>query len=245
MEILEADIATSGEIELTHTSEKKFSNRDIIEKIMHDASYDIAYDCIKPKVVEFGNQSINGEGNYIEISRIYDFVDFDYLESLFSEKGIIEYIKKSEAKKIESEAEQAKAGLNREQMRRVGTNFQKEIQKAITTNNKQYDEIAIIIKALRSFIPYDRLLISNDGYLIPLDDKYFRVDPKYLGFKYGGEITCVGMVTNLIGKETNPVDSTNIFATIQYTANEILRILLPTVQQKIHIVHPIAVYYGT
>ena len=130
-------------------------------------------------------------------------------------------------------------------MRKAGVNFKKEIQKAITTNNKQYEEIASIIKALRSFIPYDRLLVSNDGYLIPLDDKYFRVDPKYLGFKYGGEITCVGMVTNMIEKETNSVDSTNIFATIQHTANGILRILLPTVQQKIYIVHPIAVYYET
>lgn len=70
--------------------------------------------------------------------------------------------------------------------------------------------------------------MSYDGYLIPLDDKYFRIDPSSLGFKYGGEITCVGMVTNIIGEDTNPEDEKNMFATLQFTVNETLRTILPT-----------------
>ena len=241
---IEAEASVSGGVESTHSSKKRFSNRDIIEKIMHDASYDIAYDCIKPSVVEFGDLSMNKQGNYIEIRRVFDFVDFDYLESLFSENGIIEFIKRDQAVKIEAQVEQSKAGLSREQIRRSGINFKKKVQEAIKINNKQYDDIATIIKALRSFIPYDRMLISDDGYLVPLDDQYFRVNPKNLGFKYGGEITCVGMVTNLIGKDTEPINENNYFATIQFLANEVLRILLPTAQQNICIIHPIAVYYG-
>ena len=241
--IIELGAAASHERELTHSTEKRFSNRDIIEKIMHDASYDMAYDCIKPSEVPFDNQNMDEQGNYIKIKRIFDFVDFDYLESLFSEKGIIEFIKKVQAEKIESEFEKAKAGANREQLRKAGLNFKKEVQKEITINNKQYDDIAKIIKALRSFIPYDRMLISGDGYLVPLDDKYFRVNPKYLGFKYGGEITCVGMVTNIIGEDTNPGDANDFFTTIQFTANEVLRKLLPTAQKNLCIIHPIAVYY--
>lgn len=89
------------------------------------------------------------------------------------------------------------------------------------------------------------MLISNDGYLVPLNLKYFRVDPIDLGFKYGGEITCVGMITNIIGKDTNPNDDKNIFATLQFTANEVLRSILPTSQNNLCIVHPIAVYYGS
>ena len=86
--------------------------------------------------------------------------------------------------------------------------------------------------------------MSQDGYLIPLDDKYFRIDPSNLGFKYGGEMTCVGIVTNIIGESTNPGDSSNIFATMQFTANEALRKILPTTEGDLCVIHPIAVFYG-
>lgn len=114
----------------------------------------------------------------------------------------------------------------------------------INKNNQKYDEVHTIIKALRSLIPYNRMLISSDGYLIPLNEKYFRVDPRDLGFKYGGEITCVGMLTNIIGVDTDPEDKKNIFATIQFAANEALRMILPTKKSNLCIIHPIAIYYG-
>ena len=88
------------------------------------------------------------------------------------------------------------------------------------------------------------MLISSDGYLIPLDEQYFRINPKNLGFKYGGEITCVGMITNIIGEDSKPNDENNIFATLQYTASEALRSLLPTKENNVCVIHPIAIYYG-
>lgn len=97
---------------------------------------------------------------------------------------------------------------------------------------------------VRQIIPYNRMLISSDGYLIPLDDRYFRIDAQNLGFKYGGEITCVGMITNIIGEDTDPNDSQNIFATLQFSVNEVLRQLLPTKERNLCVIHPIAVYYG-
>lgn len=97
---------------------------------------------------------------------------------------------------------------------------------------------------MRGLIPYNRMLISSDGYLVPLNTKYFRVDPLDLGFKYGGEITCVGMITNIIGEDTNPNDDNNIFATVQFTANEVLRSILPTNENNLCVIHPIAIYYG-
>ena len=53
--------------------------------------------------------------------------------------------------------------------------------------------------------------------LILLTTKYFGVDPIDLGLKYGGEITCVGMITSIIGENTNLNDNENIFATLQFT----------------------------
>ena len=49
----------------------------------------------------------------------------------------------------------------------------------------------------------------------------------------------------VVGEDTNPNDDKNIFATLQFTANEVLRIILPKSQNNLCIVHPIAVYYGS
>lgn len=45
------------------------------------------------------------------------------------------------------------------------------------------------------------MLVSDTGFLLPLEDKYFRVNPSTIGFKYGGQITAIGLVTNVIGPD--------------------------------------------
>lgn len=100
------------------------------------------------------NQSDDETGNYVELTRVFDFVDLDYLEKLFEKDGIIEFIKKTSAEQIE--AEKIKEGHNREQLRKAGINFKQEIKKATDASNKQYDDIAVIIKAMRGLIPYNR-----------------------------------------------------------------------------------------
>ena len=238
----EAKVSVSGELHSGNTSQS--STKEIAEKILHDAAFDLAYGYITPSLVVPGNQEYDEEGNYLEVKRCFDYVDFDYLEGLFAKDGIIDFIKKTSSEQIEENAEKLLSGYNREQLRKAGNSIKQEIKKAKLANDKQYDDVAAIIRAFRGLLPYNRMLISHDGYLIPLDDKYFRIDPSNLGFKYGGEMTCVGMVTNIIGESTDPDDPKNIFATIQYTANETLRKLLPTIQSDLCIIHPIAVYYG-
>ena len=70
------------------------TSREIISKTMHDAAFDIAYCHIRPIKIENGNKNADDTGNYIEMTRVFDFVDFDYLEGLFEKDGIIEFIKK-------------------------------------------------------------------------------------------------------------------------------------------------------
>ena len=238
----EAKVSVSGELHSGNTSQS--STKEIAEKILHDAAFDLAYSYITPSIVVPGNQDYDEEGKYIEVKRCFDYVDLDYLEGLFVKDGVIDFIKKSSSEQIEENAEKLLSGYSREQLRKAGNNIKQEIKKAKIENAKQYDDVATIIRAFRGLIPYNRMLISHDGYLIPLDDKYFRIDPSNLGFKYGGEMTCVGMITNIIGESRDPADSTNIFAIIQYTANEALRKLLPTIESNLCIIHPIAVYYG-
>ena len=134
--------------------------------------------------------------------------------------------------------------MSREQSRANGKIINSEVKKIIADNEKQYDDIYDIIAAFRQLIPYTRMMISHDGYLIPMDDQYFRINPQNLGFKYGGEITCVGMITNIIGADISPDDPQNIFAKLQFTVNEALRSILPTDERNLCVIHPIAVFYG-
>ena len=237
-----------GKLELSQSFEKEEGNRistkDVAEKILHDAAFDIAYDYASPQKVQYDDQSIGEEGECVEIQRVFDYVDFDYIENLFRQDGIIEYIKNNKAQEIETQAQEATQSLNREQIRKKGAEIRKRIRDTVSINNQQYENVHSVIKAIRGLIPYSRMLISNDGFLIPLDDQYFRINPSCLGFKYGGMMICVGMVTNIIGKDTEPIDDKNIFETLQFSVNEMLRTILPTKNDNLCVIHPIAIYYG-
>lgn len=238
----EANLSLQGNI--SSESNAHTTSKEMIAKTLHDAAFDIAYGYINPTKINPNNQSDNDYGNYIELSRVFDIVDLDYLESLFSKGSLIDFIKKSEKEKIEASASETTSAMKRTQLRTSTSQIKSEIKKAIATSSKQYDDIKEIIEAFRKLIPYNRMLISHDGYLIPMDDQYFRVAPTNLGFKYGGDITCVGMITNIIGEDTNPDDNSNIFATLQFTVNEVLRSILPTNENNLCVIHPIAIYYN-
>lgn len=241
-----ASLEAQVKIDARFENEKDVSKttREIIEKTMHDAAFNIVYEHIKAKKVQDGGPNNIECGSYVEIKRIFDFVDLNYLEGLFSEDGLIEYIKKSTSEEIKKNMKEQKGDLNRQQRRNNGNQLDSLIKKAIEENNKNYDNMCEMIKMLKKMIPYSRMLISNDGYLIPMDEKYFRVNPTSIGFMYGGEIICVGMVTNLIGKISNPNNDNNIFATLQFSVNEALRLILPTKEENICVIHPIAIYYN-
>ena len=51
------------------------------------------------------------------------------------------------------------------------------------------------------------------------------------------------MITNVIGEDTNPNDDNNVFATLQFTVNEVVRSILATSENNLYVVHPLAIYY--
>ena len=217
--------------------------RDIIEKTMHDAAFDIAYDYIKPNKLIMSEGDHDDYGEYVELVRTFDFVDLEYLDGLFEKNGLMDFVKKTKAEEIRKDTAEGMSGLNREQTRAFSGKIKNEIEKIVKESNKEFDDMGDVISAFKKMIPYNRMLISSDGYLIPMDEKYFRVNPSSIGFMYGGEITCVGMITNIIGKDTNIEDNTNIFANLQFSVNEVLRTVLPTKENNICIIHPIGIYY--
>lgn len=236
----EADL--SSRIGFGESSSLLSASHELVSKTLHDASFDIAYKYIKSLNYDNCNCQSNYYGEYIEINRVFDFIDLDYLEKLFSKDGFIEYLKKIDKEKIEAIAETEKSTMTREQLRTKGSLIKSIIKQNVAKNSKQYDDIHDIIVAFRQVVPYSKMLVSNDGYLIPLEDKYFRINPTDLGFKYGGKITCVGMITNIIGEKANHHDDRNIFAALQFAVNEALRAILPTSENKLYIIHPIAIF---
>lgn len=214
-----------------------FSKKEMIEKTLHDAAFDIALEHIH-NVLKNPDESLS-EGDYILLNHQFDCVDFDYLEGLFVKDGVVELIKKQEIDKIKSNAP-----IQSSSQQSKGAGYIKaRAEDAVKDIEKKYKDISSILRALRGLIPYKRMLYSKDGFLIPLDDKYFRIDYSNLGFKYSGSMTCVGMVTNILEGEAASEDK-SLFGTIQIAANSILKGILSSTMKNICVLHPIAVYYG-
>lgn len=238
----QAQAELSGSGNLTLNSHSQTVLKEIATKTLHDAAFDIAYEQIHNEY-DMDPQSAD-LGSYIELTQTFEFVDLGYIESLFSESGFISFLKKTEGEKIEQQVSQSfYEELNRGQQRKNEGELKKEVKRLVAASNKKYDDIAEIIKAIRQIIPYNRMLVSSEGYLIPLEDKYFRDNPQTMGFKHGGYITCVGYITNVIG-ETNTSSSDNVFTQLQDMVNQALVSLLPTKEKDLFVVHPIAIYYG-
>ena len=133
-----------------------FTSREMMAKTLHDAAFDVAYAHIKPTEYKLGNDNSDEYGLYVELRRVFDFVDLDYLENLFSENGLIDFLKKSSRDKIQEEVDKTTSSMNREQLRKAGNAIKTEIQKLVTASDKQYDDIHEIITAFKQLIPYSK-----------------------------------------------------------------------------------------
>ncbi|MBQ9980079.1 MAG: hypothetical protein IJP23_03380 [Oscillospiraceae bacterium] len=237
----QAELSGTGGVELNSHSQTVL--KEIATKTLHDAAFDIAYEQIHKEYDTSPKDACLG--SFVELKQSFGFVDLEYIESLFSdENSFLKFMKKSEKEKIEARAAQEiSENLNREQQRKNEAELKKRVKELVDANNKQYEDISDIVKALRQIVPYKRMLVSSDGYLIPLEDKYFRDNPQTMGFKHGGDVTCLGYITNIIG-ETSVPNSDNIFSQLQALVNQTLISILPTREKDLFVVHPIAIYYG-
>ena len=101
--------------------------------------------------------------------------------------------------------------------------------------------MARMIEAMRNTLPYNRFIMT-DNLLIPLTDKYLRDDPDIIAFKYGGNISIFGYITNIIDSKEEK-KHWNDFAPLYDAVNKIMLSLFKE-KEKIFIVHPIALYYS-
>ena len=121
------------------------------------------------------------------------------------EEGIVEYLKRDSEEKIQQLADQEISSLSRDARRKASSESRQRVKDAIDASNKGHDEVEQILRVMQSVIPYDKMLVSEDGFVIPLEKTYFRVNSKNIGFKFGGSMTCMGIISNIIGKGSAPV----------------------------------------
>lgn len=239
----QAQAALNGKGELTLSNHSQTVLKEIETKTLHDAAFDIAYEQI---CKEWDTSPENADiGVFIELKSVFSFVDLEFVDSLFSgDNAFMDFIKKTEKQKITNASNnEISQHLNRQEQRANERQLKQRINDLTASVEKRYDDMSEIIKAMRQIVPYKRMLVSTDGYIIPLEDKYFRDNPQTMGFKHGGFVTCVGYITNVIG-ETATSLATDPFSQLQHIANNALITTLQMKQKDLFVVHPIAVYYG-
>lgn len=238
----QAQAELNGTGELVFNKHSQTVLKEIATKTLHDAAFDIAY---KQLHSEYDFSPKNADlGSFVELNQAFEFVDLVYMEGLFAKGSFMDFLKKSEREKLESQLnENISDSLSREQQRKNAGEIKKKMKELLEDNDKKYDNMVEIVKAIRQMIPYERLLVSHNGYLIPLEDKYFRDNPQTMVFKHGGYITCFGYITNVIG-EASENTTKNVFSQLQSLVNMTLISMLPTREKDLFVVHPIALYYG-
>ena len=233
-----------AEFSVDWTKSEALSNsqvsKDIVQKTLHDAAYNIAYDYISKEIVKEEDIAVLGE--YVEIIDEFQYIDFNSLLKYFSNGGFVDFLKEERYKEAQDAIGESIGSENRENRRNnKASSIKSDIKKKI---DQEFNEASKLVNLLHSILPCERMYISNKGYVMPIDDRYLRDYPESFGFKYGGSMVCVGYVTNIIGKDTIVDDNSNFFESIQNSINESLRGILPLKDDNLFIINPIAIYYS-
>lgn len=229
---IEADVDSSLESNRQKKSSDSYSNS--MEKIIFDEAVEKFEKYLSDNHCL---EDIDSIGNFIKIEKETFIVDLEYYKNIFSNDSILNFIKTSTVNEryITKESEIVKTG-NGNKATYDKDKLYKEIKKEV---DKEYDEVSKNIEAVLNIVPYNKFGIMDD-YLISLDDEYFRDKTKVVAFKYGGKMTLLGHLTNIVNNDVNS-DESNIFSTFPSIINTFMLTFFN--KKQIKIVHPIAIYY--
>lgn len=215
--------------------------KDIQKKIIHDEAFDNFLGYLEDKeMIKTDNYNV---GDFIKRNSDFKIFDLNYFLNLFNENGFIDFLNKNNKKETDRILENEKNKLNREQRREKHYEIQKIEKQAYSDLKKQeneYDNIKNVINAIKSIMPYEKIILV-DQFFLATDDKYFRDNPEMLGFKYGGKISFVGYITNIVGKEEKAMDGIDSLTGFKKIVNSTILNLISN--KEILVVHPIAIYY--
>lgn len=229
---IEADVDSSLESNRQKKSSDSYSNS--MEKIIFDEAVEKFEKYLSDNHCL---EDIDSIGNFIKIEKEMFIVDLEYYKNIFLNDSVLNFIKTSTVNEryITKESEIVKTG-NGNKATYDKDKLYKEIKKEV---DKEYDEVSKNIEAVLNIVPYNKFGIMDD-YLISLDDEYFRDKTKVVAFKYGGKMTLLGHLTNIVNNDVNS-DESNIFSTFPSIINTFMLTFFN--KKQIKIVHPIAIYY--
>lgn len=213
--------------------------RNVQEKALHDYAFEKIYDyVITENLVNNDNPKI---GDIVLVTETLTFLDFKYFQSLFSENGALKFSNDQTRKGMDAKIEELKGSFPKgTQMPPLIKKQIEDLKASVNKAEPERKELLKTMEVLRNTLPHDRFVMTSNM-LIPLDDESFRDNPNIIAFKYGGEMSIMGYVTNVVSNEEKQVPN-NSFAPYYNTVNQMMLGLFNN-QDKIYIVHPIALFY--
>lgn len=213
--------------------------RNVQEKALHDYAFEKIYDYAKKEnLINNDDPKIR---DMVLITETPTFLDFNYFEMLFSEKGAVKFSNDQSKKTLDDQINKLKENVPKgSQIPALVKNQIEEIKARVNNAEPERKELLKTIEVFRNTLPYNRFVMTSNM-LIPLDDENFRDNPNTIAFKYGGEISIMGYVTNII-TNTEKTHPNNSFAPLYDAVNKILLNIFND-QNEIYIIHPIALFY--
>lgn len=204
------------------------------EKKLYDEAFDKLKMYLESKnILKNANQVI---GDFLEINEEMFIVDLEYYKNIFSNDDILEFIKEDEVKnRIVVEKQNMQVSENGNKAIYDKGKLEKELRKQI---NLEYENIKKTINVILNIVPYNKFGIMGE-YLIVLDDEYFRDKNKVVAYKYGGKMSMLGYLTNIVNNTSQ--EDENIFRTFPTIINTFMLNFFN--KNEIKIIHPIAIYY--
>jgi len=217
--------------------------KDIETKVIHDEAFDKFVNYI-----EDNNLIVDKDykvGDFIKHKSSFEVFDLNFFTDWFAKDGFVDFLKNNNEKELRKQAKEEIDKLSNSKAKNIKNSpqsIEKIIKEQIREVEQQYDDIEEIINALKSLLPYEKIIMSDD-FFIATSDEFFRDKPEMIGFKYGGEISFVGYITNKVTyDDNNQVPNDIPLSSIKNIANKAILNVLGN-GKDINIVHPIAIYY--
>lgn len=213
--------------------------KNVQEKVLHDYAFDLILEYAESNgLVKNNDPQI---GDIVLVTDVLTFLDFKYFQGLFSENGAVKFTNDQNKKAFELESTKLKEGLSKGGPAAVLVKQQIEEAKAkLNQAEPERKEMVKTIEVIRNTLPYNRFVLTANM-LIPLDDENFRDNPDIVAFKYGGNISVFGYVTNIVTTDETQ-NKNNDFAEVYDSVNKVMINMFKD-QNKIYVVHPVALYY--
>ena len=193
-------------------------------------------------IAKHGKQTNQKLKPYVVLQYLLKYSDENNTKSAYDIIGYLEDCGISaERRSIYRDIEDIKASVPKGTQMPTIIKQQIDTLKAKVSNAEpERKELVKQIEAIRNTLPYNRFVMTTNM-LVPLDDENFRDNPDIVAFKYGGNISIFGYVTNIVSSDETPVRN-NDFAPLYDTINQIM-INMFKEQKKIYVVHPVALFY--